>query len=104
MLTHDQKLHAMQGVLCKTTKPYRVFADSTAVWVYAMLYGNARLCIGTLEDNFGFERGFCYETLEKAFAAVDAWDGTGEPAGWHRCLQTGRRRSAGDASQEYVLK
>ena len=34
-------------------------------------------------------------------AALNAWDGTGEPAGWDRHPQSGRRRPNGDASQEY---
>jgi hypothetical protein len=34
-------------------------------------------------------------------AALNAWDGSGEPAGWDRHPQSGRRRRNGDASQEY---
>jgi hypothetical protein len=47
-----------------------------------------------------------YPHLHAAMRAVhDAfcdWSGDGEPDGWTRHVATGRRRPAGDASQEYV--
>jgi hypothetical protein len=53
-------------------------------------------------DMSGYEDRWCYETYDKAKAALDAWDGEGEPTGWHRHPDTGRRRPDGDASREYV--
>lgn len=41
---------------------------------------------------YGYEDRWCYSSYEKAKAALDAWDGTGEPEGWHRHPNTGRRR------------
>lgn len=45
---------------------------------------------------------WCYCTYAKAKLALDAWDGTGEPTGWHRHPTTGRRRENGDPSKEHV--
>jgi len=58
-----------------------------AVWVYAMAYGNGRLCHG-YPERAGHERGWCYKSVESAFEAADAWDGTGIPQGWKKDLQT----------------
>lgn len=41
---------------------------------------------------WGYERRWCYHSYDAARAALDAWDGTGEPDGWHRDPVTGRRR------------
>lgn len=54
---------------------------------------------------WSYELRWCYSSLPKALAALDAWDaaeGT-EPQGWHRAVDgSGRRRPDGDASREYV--
>jgi hypothetical protein len=50
-----------------------------------------------------YEDRWCFETLEKANSAFDAWEGMiGEPFGWHRHPNTGRCRTNGDPAQEYV--
>jgi hypothetical protein len=41
---------------------------------------------------WGYEDRWCFSTYEEAKSALDAWDGTGEPEGWHRHPKTGRRR------------
>lgn len=55
----------------------------------------------TVEDTY--ERRWCYHTYEDAQRALDAWDGTGEPEGWHRDPITGRRRPDGDPAREYIM-
>ncbi|PZU95537.1 MAG: hypothetical protein DI527_00580 [Chelatococcus sp.] len=40
----------------------------------------------------GYEDRYCYATFEAAEAAMNAWDGTGDPVGWHRHPLSGRRR------------
>lgn len=42
-------------------------------------------------ERWGYEDRWCYSSYAKAKAALDAWDGTGEPEGWHRHPDTGRR-------------
>lgn len=46
---------------------------------------------------------WCYHSLEAAVAAAHVWDGTGEPAGWHRHPASGRRRHNGDPATETIL-
>jgi hypothetical protein len=41
-----------------------------------------------------YEDRWCYHTADAAQAALEAWDGTGEPTGWHRHPATGRRVDA----------
>ena len=41
---------------------------------------------------YGYEDRWCYESYAEAKAALDAWDGTGEPNNWHRHPPSGRRR------------
>jgi hypothetical protein len=41
---------------------------------------------------FGYTDRYCYDTLARARAALDQWDGIGDPDGWHRHQNTGRRR------------
>lgn len=43
-------------------------------------------------DFVGYADRYCYETLSGALLALERWDGTGDPEGWHRHLKTGRRR------------
>lgn len=52
-----------------------------------------RLAVGRIGDYTGIEDGWCYRTHDEARAALDAWDGQGEPAGWHRHPYSGRRVS-----------
>lgn len=40
----------------------------------------------------GYEDRYCFATYELAKAALDNWDGTGDPQGWHRHPKSGRRR------------
>jgi hypothetical protein len=49
----------------------------------------------TYDDRWCYERG-------KADVALEGWDGTGEPEGWHRHPDSGRRREKGDPATEYV--
>jgi len=44
---------------------------------------------------WGYKDRWCYGSYEEARAALDAWDGVGEPDGWHRHPATGRRRKNG---------
>lgn len=70
-----------------------------AVW--PMLYTHAIL-VGRIGDRFGYDDRWCYSDLSKAVAALDAWDGAGEPQGWHRHPVSGRRRADGDAEMEII--
>jgi hypothetical protein len=44
-------------------------------------------------DRVGEADRWCYHHVVAAALALEAWDGTGEPAGWHRHPASGRRVS-----------
>lgn len=46
-------------------------------------------------NEWGYEDRYCYATRERAIEGFLAWDGTGDPEGWHRHPKTGRRRTDG---------
>lgn len=48
---------------------------------------------GRIGDRIGIQQNWCYETKAQAIDALNAWDGTGEPVGWFRDTNTGRRVS-----------
>ena len=43
-------------------------------------------------DWCGYADRYCFATKELAMAAFHAWDGNGDPDGWHRHPMSGRRR------------
>lgn len=49
----------------------------------------------------GYEDRYCYPTYESALHAMNAWDGTGDPVGWHRHPKTGRRRDL-ETGREWI--
>jgi hypothetical protein len=57
---------------------------------------------GQLGDVYGYEDRWCYKSLEEAAAALELWNGVGEPRGWHRHPGSGRRRVDGDPAQETI--
>lgn len=65
--------------------------EGTWTCIFPLAYTHA---IITVKHNDFFSVGdrWCYHSYEAARAALDAWDGTGEPQGWHRHPATGRRR------------
>jgi hypothetical protein len=50
----------------------------------------------------GHGERWCYLSLPRARAALAAWNGDGEPDGWHRAPYSGRRRPDGDPAREVV--
>jgi hypothetical protein len=60
---------------------------------------------GDLGDEWGYRDRWCYENSYLAAAALVEWgkrNYEGEPIGWHRHPDSGRRRPGGDASNEYI--
>lgn len=78
----------------------RVLPDGRVLGVLRLMY-HWTLHID-LHDT-GYEDRYCYQTSAQALAAMNEWDGTGDPGyGWHRHPATNRRRPNGDASKEYI--
>jgi hypothetical protein len=60
--------------------------------VSPMLF-TAAIITGDIGDDYSFTDRWCYHSTEAAHAALEAWDGEGEPKGWHRHPASGRRIS-----------
>jgi len=70
----------------------RKVSDTEWVAIYPLMFTHA-VVKGTVETaDVGYEDRWCYHSYEDAKRALDEWDGTGEPSGWHRHPTTGRRR------------
>lgn len=77
--------------------------DGRGVYLLPMAFGNLRLAIGEI-GSLSFDDVWCYqaEQSDAAWRAALGWDGEGEPEGWYRHPETGRRRPEGDATRELV--
>lgn len=84
-------------------KAEKIFPDGRIAHVVPMLFTH-RLTVGSPESmEMGcYDDGWCYHNLASALTALDAWDGSGEPTGWHRHPPSGRRRENGDPAKEIV--
>lgn len=60
--------------------------------VRPMIFTHA-VAVGRIGDQFSVDDSWCYPSRDAAKAALDAWTGYGEPAGWIRHPGTGRRLS-----------
>jgi hypothetical protein len=60
-------------------------------WIYPTIFG-VRLVTGDpTPPLLTLDEVWCYSNFSRAYLALQAWDGTGEPQGWHRHLPSGRR-------------
>ena len=69
---------------------YAELDDGRAVFVYVMLFTNARVCIGP-KGALWYDEGYCYSSPAGALLAAAKYvqaDGKGEPEGWIKNLQT----------------
>jgi hypothetical protein len=97
-----------------TAERGQLIADSNEYTHYTVLPNGRDACIckfaftyAILADitEWGYGDRWCYETRGKAIHGLGEWmqrDGEGEPEGWHRHVDSGRRRPDGDASKEYI--
>lgn len=53
------------------------------------------IIVGQMGDECGYSDRWCYATAREAADALGRWDGDGEPDGWHRHPDSGRRRQDG---------
>lgn len=73
--------------------------DTRFVAVTPFMYTHA-IIIGWIGDTTGYEDRWCYHDAGTAIAAASAWDGVGEPEGWHRHPSSGRRRD--ESGREWI--
>lgn len=100
----DETDAAVQVAMANGLSAYlyaRDLGDGRGVWVMPTMFGNGRLVFGPIEGQW-LEGAYCYDSAAQAVAAASAWDGLGDPEGWKRHVETGRRRPGGDPSKEYV--
>lgn len=63
------------------------------------------IIVGEMHDDYGYSDRFCFDHATVALAALLEWKARnfdGEPIGWHRHPDSGRRRPDGDPKKEYV--
>lgn len=61
---------------------------------YAAIYRKAftvAIIVGRIGDTMSHDDNWCYRDYPSAKLALDAWDGNGDPKGWHRHPASGRR-------------
>lgn len=66
----------------------KTFADGRLAGVKRLMY-HWTLQVGI--DQWGYADSYCYQTLQAAVIGLTAWEGEGDPVGWHRNPKTGRR-------------
>lgn len=70
----------------------RPLGDGRYACIAPMAFTHAIL-VGRIGDMAGYGDRWCYRDYSAARCALDAWDGRGEPVGWHRHPDSGRRVS-----------
>ncbi len=79
----------------------KVLSGKRIAVVCRFLTTDAILVMTADHAELGYEDRWCY-VHGHAVKALQAWNGEGEPQGWHRHPRTGRRRPDGDNKREYV--
>lgn len=79
----------------------KLLGDGRAAGLMRLAFGG-RICVGSPDNEIGYEEAYDYEFLAIAAGAFFGWDGEGEPEEWVRHIPSYRRRPDGDASREYV--
>lgn len=77
----------------------RDLGDGRYAAIMPLMFTHA-IITGRIGNKDMYEDRWCYAGYDKAAAALEAWDGTGEPDGWHRHPGTGRRREEGNPELE----
>lgn len=80
-------------------KDVKKMNENSYVAISNMIY-TAAIIVGHMGDMVSYYNRWCYHTYDSAKKALDAWDGTGEPSGWHRHPASGRRVS--ETGEEYI--
>lgn len=78
-------------------------SDGRIACILPLIYTGA--IVITTRENYqtSIEERYCYHSVKEVTQALAAWNGTGEPEGWHRHIPSGRRRNGADPMQEYIL-
>lgn len=90
-MTPEQEVLFLQWLIdeCGYRRP-RPIGDGRYAAIYRKAFTHA-IVIGRFGDYHGVDDNWCYPDCASASAALDAWDGRGEPGGWTRHPASGRR-------------
>lgn len=100
MSSREEHLQELRGYY----RHVGVFGDGEYVAFYPLMF-HWTMIRGNLDYQFGYDNRWCFaneSVVRKEFEAWEALRFEGEPEGWHRHPDSGRRRPGGDASQEYI--
>lgn len=79
----------------------RVLPDGRMIGVHQLLY---HWTMHVDINEYGYEDRYCFWTRGLAVAAMETWDGTGDPINWHKHPATDRIRNVitGEITYGYV--
>jgi hypothetical protein len=80
----------------------RVLADGRLAYLLEWRVGGVQLSVGLGDGYFSNTWIYDVEQADAGWRAALGWDGEGEPDGWYRHPQSGRRRPGGDPAKEFV--
>jgi hypothetical protein len=84
----------------------RMLPDGRVLFLMRWRAAGVQVSVG--EGDGYFSDSWLYDAeqgLDDAgWRAALGWDGEGEPDGWSRHVQSGRRRPEGDAAREYIQR
>lgn len=69
----------------------RLLPEGRWAGIWSQMFSHA-VIVGRVGSRLGIDDRWCYHDAATARMALQAWDGTGEPEGWHRHPRSGRRR------------
>ncbi len=78
----------------------KILPDGRYAGIYSFMFTDA-IIVGKLDVLGYYDDRWCYEK-GAANHFLEVWGGVGEPNGWHRHPDTGRRRPGGDPFKEYI--
>jgi hypothetical protein len=82
----------------------RQIAPGQFLFVYGWRAYGLQLAVGMGDGYFSDSWIYDVEQRQAGWRAALGWDGQGEPEGWYRHPQSGRRRPEGDPSREFVRR
>jgi hypothetical protein len=77
----------------------RRIGDGRCAFIMPKIYTHA-IVTARIGDMVGWDDCWCYPTYDDAKAALDVWNGTGEPEGWIRHPDSGRRVAMHDGERD----
>jgi hypothetical protein len=88
-------------------EPYlhvRALEDGRFLFLLQWRAHGVQLSVGAGDGVFTDTWIFDAEQYDAGWREARGWDGQGEPNGWYRHVQSGRRREGGDPAKEYIQR